>query len=125
MNPEIKAQWVAALRSGEYVQGRSSLHYLVDENGNAKFCCLGVLCDLAVKAGGVVEEVDTPEEGREGVVYYDGDQSFPPPSVVVWAGIQDQYGRVPGSLDDEGSLYQLNDAGTSFADIADVIENRY
>lgn len=124
MNEEIKAQWVAALRSGEYVQGKSTLHS-VDENGNAQFCCLGVLCDLAVKAGGVVEEVDTPEEGREGVVYYDGDQSFPPPSVVVWAGIPDQYGRVPGSLGDERALYQLNDAGTSFAVIADEIENRY
>jgi hypothetical protein len=40
MNPEVKARWVAALRSGEYKQGKGALRL------NNKFCCLGVLCDL-------------------------------------------------------------------------------
>lgn len=45
MNPEIKAKWVAALRSGEYKQGRAYLRF------DGAHCCLGVLCELAVKAG--------------------------------------------------------------------------
>ena len=50
MKPEIQAEWVAALRSGEYKQGTGVLRSEANE-----FCCLGVLCDLAVKAGVAVE----------------------------------------------------------------------
>lgn len=39
--PDFKAKWVAALRSGEYEQGRSNLHW------GGKFCCLGVACVVA------------------------------------------------------------------------------
>lgn len=46
MNPEIKQQWVDALRSGEYPQ---STNYLRDKTG---WCCLGVLTDLFIKATG-------------------------------------------------------------------------
>jgi hypothetical protein len=45
MNPAIKAQWVAALRSGYYQQSKHTLRSAVG------FCCLGVLCDLAVQQG--------------------------------------------------------------------------
>lgn len=37
MNPELKAMWIAALRSGEFDQGRGKLR---NDNG---YCCLGVL----------------------------------------------------------------------------------
>jgi hypothetical protein len=48
MNPEVKARWVAALRSGEYLQGTSTLRI------GDQFCCLGVLCDIysAERGGG-------------------------------------------------------------------------
>ena len=45
MKEEIKQQWIAALRSGQYVQGRGVLHEVPAE-GPPKFCVLGVLCDL-------------------------------------------------------------------------------
>jgi hypothetical protein len=41
MDAELKAKWVAALRSGEYVQGTAYLE------SDGKFCCLGVLCRVA------------------------------------------------------------------------------
>lgn len=41
MDKEIKAKWIAALRSGEYIQGISSFER------EGKFCCLGVLCKVA------------------------------------------------------------------------------
>jgi hypothetical protein len=40
MDQLIKKQWVEALRSGKYPQGR---RYLKGETG---FCCLGVLADV-------------------------------------------------------------------------------
>lgn len=40
MDAKIKADWLAALRSGEYKQGIGRLRQ------DGKFCCLGVLCDL-------------------------------------------------------------------------------
>jgi hypothetical protein len=42
MDAELKAKWIAALRSGEYPQGRMSLR-----DGANRHCCLGVLCAVA------------------------------------------------------------------------------
>ena len=41
LKPVTRAEWIAALRSGAYKQGRDSL-----KRGD-RFCCLGVACDLA------------------------------------------------------------------------------
>lgn len=46
MNPDEKAEWVAALRSDKYIQGSGGLRDAF--NG---FCCLGVLADILVKKG--------------------------------------------------------------------------
>lgn len=43
MNANAKEQWINALRSGEYKQGKKMLHN-VEEN---TFCCLGVLCKIS------------------------------------------------------------------------------
>lgn len=40
MDAEIKAKWIAALRSGEYRQGRETMRQ------GDRYCCLGVLCDV-------------------------------------------------------------------------------
>lgn len=42
MDPELKKRWVEALRSGEYEQGTGHLR-----TKDEKFCCLGVLGDVA------------------------------------------------------------------------------
>ena len=44
MTPELKAQWIAALRSGEYTQGRYNLR-----TREGHYCCLGVLCMVLEK----------------------------------------------------------------------------
>jgi hypothetical protein len=41
MDAALKAKWVAALRSGEYQQGKGKFEH------DGKFCCLGVLCKVA------------------------------------------------------------------------------
>lgn len=40
MDPEFKAQWLEALRSGRYPQGRGALRR------EGYYCCLGVLADV-------------------------------------------------------------------------------
>jgi hypothetical protein len=41
MNPEVKAKWLEALRSGKYIRTAGELRS--PTNG---YCCLGVLCDI-------------------------------------------------------------------------------
>lgn len=48
MREDIKAQWIAALKSGDYQQGQSALKNFNDEQPT--YCCLGVLCDLYAQA---------------------------------------------------------------------------
>lgn len=112
MNPEIKAKWIAALKSGEYEQGRGGLA-LQAVCGDVRYCCLGVLCDLAAKEG----VVNAEWSGREG--WYDGNTSYPPSSVALWAGLETSNARIPSlGL----SLAELNDSGASFSSVARIIE---
>lgn len=105
----IQQKWVDALRSGEYKQGAGRLRYSDDNS----FCCLGVLCELAAQAG-VIGPYD-PLEGR-----YDGASATLPPSVMGWAGLEDNRGRYVGQ-DNSKELSQENDGGKTFAEIADII----
>src|SRR6478752_3145258 len=51
MDKKLKAEWLAALRSGKYKQGQGGLH---NPDGDT-YCCLGVLCDVARIKGIMVE----------------------------------------------------------------------
>lgn len=109
---EILTEWVKRLRSGEYQQGQIYL------NRNGKYCCLGVLCEIATLEGIVHSTIDS----SSGIVRYSGDIGLPeatilPYEVQRWAGVGGG-----GPLIDGDSLVSMNDSGVSFADIADVIE---
>jgi len=117
MNPEIKAQWVAALRSGDYQQGKGALHQYSTGNPDL-FCCLGVLCHLAAEAGVVQSHLT----GR-GEVQYDHAALILPPSVSAWAGLGGNLSpQVPNDSGIPISLANLNDGGSTFERIADLIE---
>jgi hypothetical protein len=111
MKTEIKEQWVKALRSGEYKQGVGLL------NKNQKLCCLGVLCELAVKAG--VPVLVSFDKGF-GCTAYDDATEMPPKSVADWAGT-DRSPKVQHGVE-YAELSALNDRGHSFNMIADLIE---
>jgi hypothetical protein len=124
MDPDRKAEWVAALRSGEYVQGRDALH--VRHGGVSRFCCLGVACDLAEKAGIVRADESTVFRGRTRYVAVedatDGSGSLLPIAVADWLGVS----RNP-LVTREGrpaSLSTLNDMNIPFSIIADLIEEQ-
>ncbi len=62
MDPELKEEWVAALRSGKYEQGIGTLR---SESGK-RFCCLGVLCDILEPEGWEL----TPHNITDGNYYF-------------------------------------------------------
>ena len=105
MNKDVKKLWTAALRSGKYTQGFTSL---VHEGYN---CANGVLCEVAREKGLPLRK------GKEGNHYLDGKLShhMSLPNVVrLWAGLSD---------DDEDCIIVLNDKhNKSFTKIADWIE---
>jgi hypothetical protein len=113
MNPEVKAKWLTALRSGEYEQTTGQLHRIVSHGESpAGWCCYGVLCDVAIAAGvKVIRKTD------EAVEYFDGSRALLPEAVVEWAGLSANDPEVHGR-----SLAHRNDNGVPFGEIAALIE---
>jgi hypothetical protein len=111
MNPEVKAKWVAALRSGEYEQGVEAL-----KAGDA-FCCLGVLCDLYAKQHNVPFDRD---------LYAGcGDDELPARRVCDWAGLEMEDPQV--LIEGARQNVSVHNDGTgtapkTFAQIAEAIE---
>lgn len=94
--------WVAALRSGEYKQGRERLRY------EDEFCCLGVACDLSDPTGW--------DKMLYGEYEYDGKSNYMPDDVRTTYGLE---------AADQHELGSLNDKGMDFPAIADHIEKHY
>lgn len=102
MDSKVKARWVAALRSGDYKQGRLRLRTTSKLAGD-KFCCLGVLCDI-----------EQPTRWRMFKEWAnDGSVSQLP------LELRQEVGIGPG---EQLSLIELNDGGSNFEAIADWIE---
>lgn len=125
LNPEVKAQWLSALRGGEYSQGKSYLH------SSGAYCCLGVLCEISPITG---------SQHKDGSHAYDGECTLLPDSVRNWAGFPENNvsgyffvtasvrERLSGSFVFEelgaySTLADLNDlADWAFDQIADLID---
>lgn len=123
MDPAVKQQWIDALRSGNFEQTTAVL------NRDDKFCCLGVLCELAISAGVKVNKSDATCglvncDCSVNVYVYDGQKVYPPESVTAWAGLASANPKVPLAAGDHFGAYlsDLNDDGKDFRFIADVIE---
>lgn len=118
MNEEIKIAWIDELLSGRWQQGK---HRLRPEDN--KYCCLGVLSELAARAG--VGEWKSPgSRGHAHWTFHDASNGIQPWSpceltdgIVRWADLD-------GSRATIGYLMTLNDNGASFAHIAEVIKDR-
>lgn len=51
-DPKLKQEWIDALRSGEYQRTTGTLKWMTyDGVSTPRHCCLGVLCEIAVKHG--------------------------------------------------------------------------
>lgn len=114
MSPELKAQWVAALRSGKYKQGKTRL-YTKEYNS---YCCMGVLCAIAnkpytyVDGGGKGVPADEDCEAMGLPIYNIAASNYFP-----------EDNRIIDGLVDVSTLCALNDRlNKSFNEIADYIE---
>lgn len=101
-NQEVKAKWIAALRSGDYMQGTGEL-----KSQDGRFCCLGVLEDIEPSV-----RKDGPHRGVLHSMTWErlgGTNRFVCPPTVLCQTV----------------LSEMNDQGRSFAEIADFIEANY
>lgn len=114
---ELAAEWVAALRSGEYEQTKAVLYDPVDN----MYCCLGVLCEVA--------GLEFNEDALEYTFIID--DTFPTGhelpirngSVVEEAWWEKKF---PGILKSTiRELWERNDAGENFNTIADYISLQF
>lgn len=113
MNREVKKKWIAALLSRKYKQGRHALRV------GDRYCCLGVLCELAVEA-----EVISPPVKWNSRYAYDNRAELLPEAVQEWAGLYAGYGAnltIHGKLTD---LITHNDSGRRFTTIAKAIQEQ-
>ena len=136
MKASVKAQWIADLRSGEFAQGSAYLES-VQADGAHYFCCLGVLCRQAVRAGVIPE----PELRANAYRYLDvvhddagrptGEQAFNqcsslPVAVSEWAGLGPDAGDIPLNPEQDISgtaAIEANDfQHLTFDQIADLVE---
>jgi hypothetical protein len=103
---DIQKEWVAALRSGQYKQGKGLLR---DKNDN--FCCLGVLCEILAQKG-KIPSAELKLSFESDIYAYDGRWKFLPNSVEVLTRVGET-----------NELMRMNDSGESFDKIADYIES--
>ena len=102
MNRELMKKWIAALRSGEYAQGKDYLYH-PDENGDEAYCCLGVLQAIEPR----IEQ------------NHDGDEILDDASLAEFLGVG------LGDGFDQTRYAHMNDQGVRFPHIADVLESEW
>ena len=146
MKESLLKSWIAALRGGDYHQGQSRL--MKSKGGDRNYCCLGVLCDLIEPEGWewneendeyrfvvdhdssyellplpIAEDVGLTASGAFSVavkeVTVDGHSymTSKQPDTYTW----DQWDDAPMY----DSLVEMNDDGTSFDQIADLLDTEY
>lgn len=109
---ELEQKWVAALRSGKYQQDSGRLR---TEKG---FCCLGVLCDVVNESKWAVHD-RTSESGEKDTVFRYIDTGGTEVDSYLPDSIQEQLTLTEWQCSE---LADLNDTGSLFSMIADVIE---
>ena len=133
MDKEVKELWLTALRSGEYQQGKGALVHRGQGQGQDQFCCLGVLCDLAEKAGVVRRNPSGYPYGSDSYGE-DRDIGGLPAEVMLWSGISFCEGElsepvpnpdpISNLVENGRTLIVLNDTfNYTFEQIANVIES--
>ena len=128
MYTKIKAEWVAALRSGEYLKGVGRLARIDLDDGVASYCCLGVLCEISPVVEQVMPEFSdgTRPRYQSLVDPEDSDSALLPSAVLAWSGLESWSGGIfiQGREGEDWNLPNLNDApdALTFSQIADLIE---
>ena len=126
MDVKIGTRWADVLESGRYAKGTGVLHELEGEEmdlGKDRFCCLGVLCRMAVEEGVEVETENMYDSANPGnvVMGYAEETGMLPRKIREWAGIATCLGSFPEEEDGYDDLAQLNDASEDWTPVVEAI----
>lgn len=125
MNKNAKA-WVKALRSGKYTQAKGYLAFRPEWEGEFRYCCLGVACELYKKSYPSFRVSIIDEKSMEGAkkLYGPGrKKEVLPYQVMRWLGLSENTGQYEDRDGFNELLTNLNDSGYSFNEIAKIIED--
>jgi hypothetical protein len=123
MNPGVRDAWVAALRSGEFTRTTGKLTRVdvgpddAPDGTPVGYCCLGVLCELARRAG---VPLTVSDDLALGVRWYDGVDDFLPVAVRDWAGLREADPAVDASVVTVAAL----DVSTDVAGLLDELDDQ-
>lgn len=95
MNSEVKKKWIEALRSRKYKQGHQMLKQV--NNGEEKYCCLGVLCDIVGIKGSFVSD---HTEYHTGYYIFDKSEEMLSSSILNKVGLDDTAAKCLAGLND-------------------------
>ncbi len=124
---ELKDQWVAALRSGEFQPTTGTLKRV--ERGGAEgetvgHCCLGVLAEIMGTEQKVSEDNDVMFVFRDLPPFAEG---YLDSNRIEEDGSELRGGYLPNRFMnqwEQDSLAAMNDNGSTFGEIADAIEEK-
>lgn len=108
---ELQQRWRDALRSGQYPQGRHDL-----KSAEGKYCCLGVLCELIPQISQELEGTSWIFKSPTG----ESEISVLPGNSHTIVGLH----GASGEADHLPNLTDLNDGGTPFMIIAELLEDQ-
>lgn len=113
MKPAIAKEWVAKLRSGDYLPKDPTCPKIKDGN---TFSVLGVLCEVhrldPLAGGSWVSSYYVPEGDVR------GDKYWLPEKVIKWAGVRHKLVAAAGL----GVVGVMEDRGSTHDQIADIID---
>ena len=118
---EARKLWVEALRSGKYNQTKNVLRDIDDQGVPTAYCCLGVACEVYVETTGRGRWIPDSSVFSAGDSFEQSTTIMLPPIVQNWLGLA----TTAGAFDEGGNtLIEVNDGGSTFDEIADIIENK-
>lgn len=85
VNKENMRRVVAALRSGRYLQGHGRLKEIFKDS--IHYCCLGVMCEVAMEHGVILDVARHPLGDFSMSVSFDGSSAFLRKRVLEWLGL--------------------------------------
>ena len=109
LHPDLKRDWIAALRNPLFKQGKGFLQY------DGRSCCLDILCQL------LAEPLNLNVGFQGKYKSYDGEICLLPSAVMDFTGLDRRATFAPYN-----TLARLNDSDSrTFSEIADVIEQEF
>lgn len=113
MKAKLKKKWIDTLRGeGDYIYDQGRAYLCAEKGSEHRYCCLGVLLDIAVLDGLITPRV-ARHPAVDGAYSWDGNYRLPSTELLDALGL-----AASAAL----ALTRRNDDGVAFAVLADYVE---